>query len=252
MEHFADASSYCQHLKSLSDQLSNVGSPVTNERLVLQLVSGLTDAYASVGSQICHGDSLPPFYKAQSMLVLEETTRTKKVAQTSSNSAFFVSPVAHSSGHTAGNPYHHRPNHTSYRSSTTRNSSGGGSGARSSKGRGRGVGRGGQFTNNSTLHPGSQCPHSSRNGLFLLGLGRGNLGLRPHAHTQRQTTCLTSPALNVRQAFLGPGHNRPTWQPLHRRPSHLMLQSTFKQLCIHSQLLLLLINGTWTPEPHLT
>nr|TKR99372.1 Retrovirus-related Pol polyprotein from transposon TNT 1-94 [Populus alba] len=68
MEHFADASSYYQHLKSLSDQLSNVGSPVTNERLVLQLVSGLTDAYASIGSQIHHGDSLPPFYKARSML----------------------------------------------------------------------------------------------------------------------------------------------------------------------------------------
>jgi hypothetical protein len=65
-------------------------------------------------------------------------------------------------------------------------------------------------TSNSTLHPGRQCPHSSNNGLFLLGLGRGNLGLRPHAHTQRQTTCLTSPTLNVRQAFLGPGHSRPT------------------------------------------
>jgi hypothetical protein len=145
MEHFADASSYCQHLKSLSDQLSNVGSPVTNERLVLQLVSGLTNAYASVGSQIRHGDSLPPFYKARSMLVLEEMARTKKAAQTFSNSAFFVSPVAHSSGHTAGNPFHHRPNHTSNRSSTTRNSKGGGSGACSSKGRGRGDGRGGQL-----------------------------------------------------------------------------------------------------------
>jgi len=145
MEHFADASSYCQHLKSLSDQLSNVGSPVTNERLVLQLVSGLTDAYASVGSQMRHGDSLPPFYKARSMLVLEETARMKKAAQTSSNSAFFVSPVAHFSGHTAGNPFHHRSNHTSNRSSSTRNSRGGGSGARSSKGRGRGGGRGGQL-----------------------------------------------------------------------------------------------------------
>ena len=50
MEDFADASSYCQHLKSLSDQLSNVGAPVSNERLVLQLLSGLTDAYAGVGS----------------------------------------------------------------------------------------------------------------------------------------------------------------------------------------------------------
>nr|XP_034905875.1 uncharacterized protein LOC118042336 [Populus alba]TKR75127.1 hypothetical protein D5086_0000288440 [Populus alba] len=145
MEQFADASSYCQYLKSLSDQLSNVGSPVTNERLVLQLVSGLTDAYTSVGSQIRHGDSLPPFYKARSMLVLEETARMKKAAQTSSNSAFFVSPVTHSSGHIARNPFHHRYNPTSNRSFTTRNSRGGGSGARSSKGRGRGSDHGGQL-----------------------------------------------------------------------------------------------------------
>ena len=63
MEQFLDASTYYQHLKSLSDQLSNVGAPVSNERLVLQLNYGLTDAYATVGSQIRHGESLPPFYK---------------------------------------------------------------------------------------------------------------------------------------------------------------------------------------------
>jgi hypothetical protein len=70
MEQFPNASSYCQHLKTLSDQLSNVGAPVSNERLVLQLISGLTDAYAAVGSQIRHGETLPPFYKARSMIVL--------------------------------------------------------------------------------------------------------------------------------------------------------------------------------------
>ena len=63
MEQFPEAFTYCQHLKSLSDQLSNVGAPVSNERLVLQLNYGLTDAYATVGSQIRHGESLPPFYK---------------------------------------------------------------------------------------------------------------------------------------------------------------------------------------------
>lgn len=52
MENFDDASSYCQHLKLLADQLSNIGLLVTNDRLVLQLVAGLTDAYANVGTQI--------------------------------------------------------------------------------------------------------------------------------------------------------------------------------------------------------
>jgi hypothetical protein len=92
MEQFPNASSYCQHLKSLSDQLSNVGAPVSNERLVLQLIYGLTDVYATVGSQIRHGDTLPPFYKARSMIVLEETARAKKAAPITDNSAFLASP----------------------------------------------------------------------------------------------------------------------------------------------------------------
>ena len=78
MDQFSDASSYCQQIKSLSDQLSNVGAPVSNERMVLQLVYGLSDAYAAVGSQIRHYETLPPFYKARSMVVLEETTLAKR------------------------------------------------------------------------------------------------------------------------------------------------------------------------------
>ncbi|XP_058755195.1 uncharacterized protein LOC131628378 [Vicia villosa] len=90
MEQFSDASSYCQHLKYLSDQLANVDAPVSNERLVLQLISGLTDAYAFVGSQICHADSLPQFYKACSMIILEETTLEKKVSSSFENSSFMA------------------------------------------------------------------------------------------------------------------------------------------------------------------
>ncbi|XP_055826470.1 uncharacterized protein LOC129894886 [Solanum dulcamara] len=37
MTDFPNVSAYCQHLKSLADQLKNVGSPVANNRLVLQL-----------------------------------------------------------------------------------------------------------------------------------------------------------------------------------------------------------------------
>jgi len=47
MEQFPDASSYCQHIKYLSDQLSNVGAPGSDERMVLQLVYGLSAAYAT-------------------------------------------------------------------------------------------------------------------------------------------------------------------------------------------------------------
>ena len=163
MDDFVDASSYCQHLKSLSDQLSNVGAPISNERLVLQLLSGLNDAYAGVGSQIRHGDTLPLFYKARSMLVLEETTRTKKAAQTSLNSAFFVTPVdAHSANHA---PHRHTHNHN--RSSSGRSGRGSGGGARGGRNRGRNFGRGSHqhFGHSGHSFPSSRQPYNGSLGL---------------------------------------------------------------------------------------
>ena len=154
MEDFADASSYCQHLKSLSDQLSNVGAPVSNERLVLQLLSGLTEAYAGVGSQIRHGDTLPLFYKARSMLVLEETARMKKAAHNPSTSAFFVAPVE--------NPHAHRNTHTLNRTLNNRSGRGGGGSARGGRHRGRQSGRGPhqrQGYQNSSIFSSPGCPH---------------------------------------------------------------------------------------------
>ncbi|XP_074277453.1 uncharacterized protein LOC141601088 [Silene latifolia] len=64
MADFPSASAYCQRLKSLADQLKNVGSPVSNNRLVLQLVAGLTTAYHGVGTIIRQRDPLPAFYQA--------------------------------------------------------------------------------------------------------------------------------------------------------------------------------------------
>lgn len=72
MDAFPNASAYCQRLKSLSDQLKNVGAPVAASRLVLQLASGLSEAYKNVGTQIRHAKPLPPFSEARSSLLLEE------------------------------------------------------------------------------------------------------------------------------------------------------------------------------------
>ncbi|GAU44082.1 hypothetical protein TSUD_399640 [Trifolium subterraneum] len=133
MEQFSDASSYCQHLKSLSDQLYNVGAPVSNERMVLQLISGLTDAYATVGSQIRHAERLPLFYKARSMLILEETARAKKAANTADNAAFLTSQTDAVSDNSS--------NHTNRDGGN--NNRGRGSNNRGNRGRGRNSGRGG-------------------------------------------------------------------------------------------------------------
>ncbi|XP_024963915.1 uncharacterized protein LOC112504210, partial [Cynara cardunculus var. scolymus] len=53
-----------------SRTLANVGSPVSNQLLVLQLLSGLSEAYDGVATIIYQSDPLPPFYKARSMLTL--------------------------------------------------------------------------------------------------------------------------------------------------------------------------------------
>nr|KYP47006.1 hypothetical protein KK1_031375 [Cajanus cajan] len=79
MDNYPNISSYCQELKTLSDQLSNVGAPVSNQRLVLQLIAGLNENYDCVATFIQQRNPLPPFYEARSRLILEETRKAKQV-----------------------------------------------------------------------------------------------------------------------------------------------------------------------------
>lgn len=65
MEDFPTVSAYCQRLDELSDQLKNIGAPVSNNRLVLQLVSGLISSYNGVATLIHQSDPLPPLYQAR-------------------------------------------------------------------------------------------------------------------------------------------------------------------------------------------
>jgi hypothetical protein len=90
MEDFPNVSAYCQRLKMLSDQPRNVGSPVNNHRLVLQLISGLPEAYRSVATLIRQSNPLPSFYQARSMLTLEEAGMAK-MANTVSHAAMHTS-----------------------------------------------------------------------------------------------------------------------------------------------------------------
>ncbi|GAU39791.1 hypothetical protein TSUD_219660 [Trifolium subterraneum] len=77
MENFPNVSAYCQCLKQISDQLKNFGAPVSEQRLVLQLVSGLTEPYRGVATLIRQKNPLPLFLEARSMLTLEESGRNR-------------------------------------------------------------------------------------------------------------------------------------------------------------------------------
>ncbi|XP_057444169.1 uncharacterized protein LOC130736350 [Lotus japonicus] len=126
MEAFPTVATYCQRLKTLSDQLRDVGAPVNNHRLVLQLISGLTDAYKGVATLIRQSNPLPSFHQARSMLTLEEAGMAK------------MKPVEPPTAYVATQP---RPSDASSQSSDCRSSNR--SRSHNFKGRGGNRGNGG-------------------------------------------------------------------------------------------------------------
>lgn len=74
LEDFPSTKAYCNRLKTLSDQLTNIDSLVTNTRRVLKMIFGLTDAYFGFFTYIQQHNPLPTFATARSRLELEEST----------------------------------------------------------------------------------------------------------------------------------------------------------------------------------
>ncbi|XP_071713105.1 uncharacterized protein [Rutidosis leptorrhynchoides] len=66
LENFTTVSAYCQELKTLADQLENVSPAIEEDRLVLQLISGLSESYKTMGSHLAYTKSIPYFYDARS------------------------------------------------------------------------------------------------------------------------------------------------------------------------------------------
>ena len=75
---FPNASSYCQQIKLLADQLANLGQPISAHKMVLRLVAGLPKAYDTVATMIQQSDPLPNFYHACSKLLLEEPRKAQQ------------------------------------------------------------------------------------------------------------------------------------------------------------------------------
>ncbi|PNY17819.1 hypothetical protein L195_g014571 [Trifolium pratense] len=80
MDNYPNVSAYCQELKMLADQLSNVGAHVSEQRLVLQLIASLNENYDGVAVFIQQSNPLPLFHEARSRLILEETRKAKQTA----------------------------------------------------------------------------------------------------------------------------------------------------------------------------
>ncbi|XP_010484948.1 PREDICTED: uncharacterized protein LOC104763245 [Camelina sativa] len=75
---------YCQKLKSISDLLANVDSPITERSLVIHMLNGLSDKFDNIHNVIKHKSPFPSFGAARSMLLLEEERLNKPSKQVTS------------------------------------------------------------------------------------------------------------------------------------------------------------------------
>jgi len=78
---FSTTNAYCNHLKSLADQLANVGAPVNDHSLVLKMLQGLTEPYSNFVTVMQNKKNLPLFATTRSKLALEETTLLERTKQ---------------------------------------------------------------------------------------------------------------------------------------------------------------------------
>ncbi|KAJ8546503.1 hypothetical protein K7X08_032380 [Anisodus acutangulus] len=196
-EDFPNVSAYCKRLKELADQLCNVGAPVTNNRLVLQMVDGLSEAYNGVGTLLRQSNLLPPFYQVRSMLTLEEVGLAKKAA-TGASSVEMMTSSDNSNGFVdnSGQNWNGGGKKGQNRRNNGKNRSG-------NNGNGRNSGTIGGNSNNNGGEPHGSGPN--RPGLYL---GLPGSGPGPVAQSRLLPSPLFSRALG-----LGPNSPLMHWAP---------------------------------------
>jgi hypothetical protein len=64
---------YCHRLKSLSNALRDVGTPVSDQTLVLNCLRGLNPQFADITTIVTMQNPLPSFAQTRSLLTLRET-----------------------------------------------------------------------------------------------------------------------------------------------------------------------------------
>ncbi|KAG7620191.1 hypothetical protein ISN44_As04g012080 [Arabidopsis suecica] len=83
---------YCQKLKSLSDTLANVDSPVSDRALVMHLLNGLSSKFDNIINVIKHRSPPCSFGDARSMLIEEESRLKTKLQSLPNNDDNASSP----------------------------------------------------------------------------------------------------------------------------------------------------------------
>ncbi|XP_060183239.1 uncharacterized protein LOC132613215 [Lycium barbarum] len=88
---FPNMKAYCTRLKVLAENLANVGHKVSDERLVLRLLRGLSEKYKTFRTTVQHRTPLPSFDIVRSMLELEEDSHAEDAIHDSDSNAALVS-----------------------------------------------------------------------------------------------------------------------------------------------------------------
>nr|ABA95676.1 retrotransposon protein, putative, unclassified [Oryza sativa Japonica Group] len=86
---------YCQRMKTVADALHDVGHPVTESQLVLNLLRGVNSRFTSTADNIASAPVLPSFASARNTLVLKELRNANSV-QVQSETALVAANNAHS------------------------------------------------------------------------------------------------------------------------------------------------------------
>ncbi|XP_010474871.2 PREDICTED: uncharacterized protein LOC104754388 [Camelina sativa] len=127
---------YCRKIKSLSDLLTNVDSPVSDRQLVMHCLNGLNEKFDGIHNVIRHRTPFPSFSTARSMLQSEEDRLKQQLRHTTpSPVATTSSPTVLYSADNASPPTHNNHNNNTNRGSYK--SRGRGGGGRGNRGRGR-------------------------------------------------------------------------------------------------------------------
>jgi hypothetical protein len=101
---FSTTNAYCNRLKSLADQLANVGAPVNDHNMVLKMLQGLTEQYSNFVTVLQNKKTLPTFATARSKLALEETTLSERAKQEAGSTALVANNYSIDDG---SSPKHH-------------------------------------------------------------------------------------------------------------------------------------------------
>ncbi|KAJ0851360.1 putative RNA-directed DNA polymerase [Helianthus annuus] len=94
LDQFPNMSAYCQAMKLMFDQLTSLGSTLTEKQLVMQILTGLNDQYENIALILQQTAPLPDFYNIRSRLcqVEERKTAQAKISAQAAGTALTATP----------------------------------------------------------------------------------------------------------------------------------------------------------------